>query len=466
MNITARVRFAAAPDAAGTGGPVLARSLGAGRQFYVTDVVAWLRTNGYAFPNDASSKLGTLFVSFDGVSDPNFVYAGSRVSTANPNTSVGGSFGLYTNAVRSGTSSSGEAWVYGLRESAAYRSNLAVVHAPAAASSLQSGSGPIEIEIDVVSGDTGFTVGSPIRRTLQPGEFFQVNGILATAGVTNGYARVRRVSGTDGFIAYGVVNDGGTSAGTSDGSFLPSGGSEGLVPIVLDLPGATHYQTDLSLTNPGTSQTNVSLGYIPSKAIAGATGGGTVTISLGAGRQLLIPNAIAYLRSLGLPIPDDGSKQGGALVVQGAIAIARTFNPNPDSTVGGTFGVAYPAVGPSSRAVREAFVYGLRQDADVRSNLAIVDARFGLSSPLDYTVDVYDADTGSAKPAGTRIVPLTGGDWIQLDSILAAYGVAHGYVRVRPATETSDFVVYGVVNDGPVPGSRTSDGSYLPMVVP
>jgi hypothetical protein len=36
---------------------------------------------------------------------------------------------------------------------------------------------------------------------------------------------------------------------------------------------------------------------------------------------------------------------------------------------------------------------------------------------------------------------------------------------VRISSEFSDFVVYGVVNDGPGAGTRTSDGSYVPMVV-
>jgi hypothetical protein len=35
---------------------------------------------------------------------------------------------------------------------------------------------------------------------------------------------------------------------------------------------------------------------------------------------------------------------------------------------------------------------------------------------------------------------------------------------VRAAQATS-FVTYGVVNDGSTPGTKTSDGSYLAMVV-
>jgi hypothetical protein len=110
-------------------------------------------------------------------------------------------------------------------------------------------------------------------------------------------------------------------------------------------------------------------------------------------------------------------------------------------------------------------VYGLRQDADVRSNLAIADARAGDGAAVNYVVDVFDADTGSATPVQTLTRSVTGGGWTQIDGILSGAGITHGYARIRPDSGTSDFVAYGVVNDGPTAGSRTSDGSYVPMVV-
>ena len=175
-------------------------------------------------------------------------------------------------------------------------------------------------------------------------------------------------------------------------------------------------------------------------------------------------NALAYLRGLGLAIPTTGS-QGGTLLVTGAVALARTTNPNPDTSVGGSYGLSYPAVSESARAKGEAWVYGLRQDDDVRSNLAIADARAGSSATVTYVVDVFDADTGSTTPVQTLTRPLTGGQWTQINGILSGAGIAHGYVRIRPDSGTSDFVAYGVVNDGPSAGSRTSDGSYVSMVV-
>ncbi len=466
---TVQLRYAPVPGTPGADGPIVARSLPAGRQLYVADAIAYLRAAGYAFPTDGTAIYGTLFVTFAGVSDGSLVYAGSRTSTPNPNTAVGGAFGTFSTAPLSGTATSNETFLYGLKENGAFRSNLAVVHSAAGASSL-SGAGPIVVEVQVYDGDTGLAAGSPTVLTLTAGEFRQINSVLtaARAGLSNGYARLRRTTGTDRFIAYAVVNDGPASggSGTSDGSIVVAGGSEGLVPIVLDLPGGTRYRTELALTNPGAAPSTVTLTYTPSTAIAGASGGGTVTTTIPQGRQVLAPDAIAYLRGLGLAIPDDGTLQGGTLLVTGAIAQGRTYSPNPDTAVGGTYGVAYPALDAARRAKTSAFVYGLRQDEDVRSNLAIADARVGNVAAVEYTIEIHDTDSGAKEPALTLTRSLKGGDWTQVDGILARAGISRGYVRVRPSSGSSDFITYGAVNDGPDPGTRTSDGSYLPMVVP
>jgi hypothetical protein len=41
-------------------------------------------------------------------------------------------------------------------------------------------------------------------------------------GISNGYAHVVRVSGSDSIVAYGVLNDGATPSccGTNDGSYI------------------------------------------------------------------------------------------------------------------------------------------------------------------------------------------------------------------------------------------------------
>ncbi len=463
--------FVPASGTPGAGGPAIARALPAGRQLYVPDVIAFLAANGWTLPSDHTTKLGTFFATFAGVFDPNLVFAGSRTSTPNLSTAVGGAFGTFASAVPAGSATStADAWIYGLRENTSFRSNLAIVHAPGTATGATSG--PVSVEIQVFDGDSGAPVGAPLARTLQPGEFVQYNSVLATTptGVTNGYARLRRTAGTDRFITYGVVNDGGSAGGgTSDGSFLSANATEGLIPILLDLPGPPHFTTDLTLTNPTAASVTVTLIYTAAAAFSGQ-GSGIRTVFLSARQQLVTSNALTFLRGLGLAIPMTGN-QGGTLLVRGAVALARTSNPNPDTAVGGSYGLSYPAVANAARAHREAWVYGLRQDADVRSNLAIADARIDsptLGAPISaesYIVDIFDADTGSSSPVQTLTITLEAGQWSQVNGILSGAAIAHGYVRVRPSSENSDFVVYGVVNDGPTAGSRTSDGSYVPMVV-
>ena len=460
--------YVPAPGTPGAGGPTLARTLPAGRQITIPDVIAYLAASGWALPSDGSAKLGTFFATFVGVSDPTLVYAGSRTSTPNLSASVGGSFGTFAAAVPTGTATATDAWIYGLRENASFRSNLAVVHAPGTSSGATSG--PVSLEIQLYDGDSGGLAGAPLTKTLQPGEFFQFNSVLRYTpvlnllGVANGYARVRLTSGADRTIAYGVVVDGGSSGGgTSDGSTLVSNATGGLLPVLIDLPGPPHFTSDLTLTNPTSAPVTVTLTYTASAAFSGA-GSGTCTTTLGTRRQVVQPNAIAYLRGCGLAIPATGS-QGGSLLVSGAVAQARTSNPNPDTSVGGSYGLSYPAVEASARAKGEAWVYALRQDADVRSNLAIADARAGDPATVTYVVDVFDADTGSATPVQTLTRPLAGGQWTQISGILSGAGISHGYVRIRPDSGTSDFVAYGVVNDGASPGTGTSDGSYVPMVV-
>ena len=64
--------------------------------------------------------------------------------------------------------------------------------------------------------------GGTANVTLQPGQWFQWNEILKASGLRQGYVRVFRVSGTSPFLAYGVVNDGGSGRpGTNDGSYVP-----------------------------------------------------------------------------------------------------------------------------------------------------------------------------------------------------------------------------------------------------
>jgi hypothetical protein len=186
-----------------------------------------------------------------------------------------------------------------------------------------------------------------------------------------------------------------------------------------------------------------------------------------------IPDALAYLRSRGMQIPDGRSApQAGTLTVTfrhlagidaaSTIALARTTTPNPDAATGGAFGLFYPAVARGGGARTSALVPGLAQDEGVRSNLAVVHAGGGSELPITLEARLYDADTGA--PAGSALtVSLSPGDWFQWSRVHALAGAPASVTRftavVRRTSGDDTFLAYGVLND-----AVTSDGSYQTMI--
>ena len=118
-----------------------------------------------------------------------------------------------------------------------------------------------------------------------------------------------------GVDVYSVAVSGGTAClGTIANSVLAfpfAATVKRLVPVVLDVQGAAHYTTELTLTNRGTSDSQVTVQYTASLG----AGTGTANEILHHGSNLVIPDVIAYLRGKGLSIPNDGSGQAGTLLV-------------------------------------------------------------------------------------------------------------------------------------------------------
>ena len=102
----------------------------------------------------------------------------------------------------------------GCNRNAENRSNLALVNT----GEIDETSSTYEITIYDGSGES-----EPKTRsvTLAPRRWTQQNGILGK--ISQGYVQVRKVSGNNPFVAYGVINDGGRPGERSgDGAFLPS----------------------------------------------------------------------------------------------------------------------------------------------------------------------------------------------------------------------------------------------------
>src|SRR5262249_2361574 len=90
---------------------------------------------------------------------------------------------------------------------------------------------------------------------------------------------------------------------------LPGAGTQGadiFVPIVLSSSGAnsSFYTSELTLTNHGSTDADLLFSY----TAAIGTGSGTASDTLPAGKQRIIPDTIAYLRSIGIPIPQSGNQ--------------------------------------------------------------------------------------------------------------------------------------------------------------
>lgn len=188
---------------------------------------------------------------------------------------------------------------------------------------------------------------------------------------------------------------------------------------------------------------------------------------LSPGRQFITPNIIDDARRVGVEGLGSGGGIVGPLFARAArrrdlsgIAIgARTGS----SGGGGWYSVFYNAVPEGAGFSDTAWVDGLQQNAENRSNLALVNTGKVDDTSSTFRLDIYDGETGTlAKTVhGIRVAAKA---WLQIGGILQqhARGTAQGYVRIRKTLGNNPFLAYGVINDGGAPGQRSGDGAYLP----
>jgi glucose/arabinose dehydrogenase len=151
-----------------------------------------------------------------------------------------------------------------------------------------------------------------------------------------------------------------------------------VVPVVVDVLGAggAHFASELTLGNRGSTPVSLAVTYTPAASL-GASGGGTVNESLGVGRQETIPDAVAWLRQKGLSIPLTGDQGGSLRIVAtgasaGDVVFASVRTTAPAGI--GRAGLAYPALGREELADSSVVLFSLRETADFRSNLGLVNA--------------------------------------------------------------------------------------------
>ena len=436
----------------GSGSGTGVDSLGAGRQRIVPDAIAYLTSLGV--PIGGGGAGGTLQVDFSGLSSASEGAVTVRTATPVPDGRAGLAY-LGLNAL---DLLDGPAWLTGLRQNAEDRSNLALQNA---------GDEGITLRVTVFSGNSVALGGMILQnKSLEPGEFFQYNSILATAGFDQGYVKVERIIGTAPYYAYAVIND----QANSDGSFVFPVREDSLVgtqgqtlPVIVE---TEFFSTELTATNLSASPKTLDFTFI-ADAIRASDQTARFTLTLQSGEQRMLPHIVHRLRQANVAgIGPAGPVIAGALSatassgdMSGIVIGARTGSPGS----GGQYGVFYNGVPYGSASTGSAWIYGLQQNSENRSNLALVNTGEVDGSDSVFHIDIHDGDTGRLVGTVSNIT-LSARRWRQVNRILAQYapGTSQGYVQVRQTSGNNPFIAYGVINDGGAPGQRSGDGAFLP----
>ena len=145
--------------------------------------------------------------------------------------------------------------------------------------------------------------------------------------------------------------------------------------------------------------------------------------------------------------------------MRGIVIGARTGAKGGD----GRYSVFYNAVPDGAAFGDSAWVYGLQQNEENRSNLALVNTGDMDGGGSVFMLDIYDGDSGRLVKTVTT-EPLPARRWRQINAVLANYapGISQAYVRIEQFIGNNPFLAYGVINDGGAPGQRSGDGAYLP----
>ena len=452
---------------AGGGSGSATDMLGPHQQMIASNAIDYLRSLDVPIP-ETGKRIGTLKVDVSGSSDVSAV-----VRTTTPTAVPEGSAGLAYLGVPENQGFHDEAvYLCGLRDNPQDRSNVAVQN--------MGSEGSITVRITAFSGNPADPTGEMLGdMTLGPGEFHQFNEVLNKAGKADpmfgGYVRVERVEGMAPFYAYGVINDN----ANSDGSFVfPVSAASLEGALVQTLPAVVEinqFSTELTLTNFSGQPKSVRFSATHDRIETEDNTAGFGPLPMLPGQQLIIPHALAYARqSLGLNVPmglvapliasADGGDLGGVVIGARVVAPADAEDPSQ-----GQYGVFYTAVPQGQGFTGSAWVDGLQQNEENRSNLALINTGEMDGSDSVFELDIYDGETATLVKTVTArdsardtTVPAKG--FHQINGILGKYapGTTQGYVRIRKVSGANPFLAYGVVNDGGAPGQRTGDGAYIP----
>ncbi|MEO8055808.1 MAG: hypothetical protein ABI768_11670 [Acidobacteriota bacterium] len=235
------------------------------------------------------------------------------------------------------------------------------------------------------------------------------------------------------------------------------------VPVVLSSSGRNNsfFTSEMVETNKGNRDTTVSYLYTDVTG-GGASGSVTNPQALPAGRQRVIPDVIAYLRGLGVPIPASGNAVGtlsatfsNLHAAADAAITVRTTTPVPTDVPTGRAGLVYAGVPPLGLIYpgTTAYLCGLKQNAQDRSNVAVQNA--GAPGSGDITLRVTFVPS-FGPPSADQTVTLSPGGFRQYALTDLNPPASDGFVRVSFLSGTAPAYTYAVVND-----QFNSDGSFI-----
>ena len=431
--------------------------LAPGMQKIETDALTYLRGLGVPIP-ETGNRIGTLRVEARLGSE---VEAVVRTTTVVPE----GRAGLAYLGVAEEEGFDEAVYLCGLRQNGKDRSNVAFQNMGA------EEEGAITVRTTVYSGESTDTNARVLEEiTLDPGEFHQYSGLLgvleSVGGDRQGYVKVERVEGRAPFYAYGVIND----QANSDGSFIFPVAASSLegrmgqtLPVIVE---TSAFTSELTVTNFSGEVRTLDFQFV-AEGIETGDKAAAFSMTLEAGQQEIVAEVVDELRSQG--VAGLGSTRGfyaGPLFVvaedgdmSGIVIGARTGSQGG----GGQYSVFYNAVPEGAAFTEVAWVEGLQQDRENRSNLALVNTGEVDGSPSVFHLEIYDGETGLlAETVVTKPIPAR--RWHQINGILGSYApeTRQGYIRIEKVSGENPFLAYGVVNDGGAPGERSGDGAYLP----
>ena len=228
----------------------------------------------------------------------------------------------------------------------------------------------------------------------------------------------------------------------------------------------SEFRSELTVTNFSGEARRLDFQFV-AEQIEGDDKTASFSMELEAGEQEIIADVVDELRSQGVAGLGRGRRAlAGAVFatavegdMSGIVIGARTGSQGG----GGQYSVFYNAVPEGGAFTEEAWVDGLQQNEENRSNLALVNTGEVDGSASVFHLEIYDGETGMlAETVVTK--PISARGWHQINGILGSYApeTRQGYIRIEKVSGENPFLAYGVVNDGGAPGERSGDGAYLP----